>query len=183
MTYYGTKELAASFRTVRSNTIIAAEEIPESQYGFKATPETRTIEKLFVHIAIGYRFQYQFHALEKRNDFKGFDFMALMTQLKADEAKSHTKADVIALLKETEQTWATFVEGLSEDFLSQMVTMMPNGGPPKSKFEMVLSVKEHEMHHRGQIMLIERMIGIVPHLTRAGQARMAQMQAADNSKS
>ena len=34
-----------------------------------------------------------------------------------------------------------------------------------------MSVKEHEMHHRGQLMLIERMLGIVPHLTRARQNR------------
>ena len=38
---------------------------------------------------------------------------------------------------------------------------------------MILSVKEHEMHHRGQLMLIERMVGVVPHLTREMQARMA----------
>ena len=30
-----------------------------------------------------------------------------------------------------------------------------------------------EMHHRGQLMLIERMLGIVPHLTRHMQERMA----------
>jgi len=38
-------------------------------------------------------------------------------------------------------------------------------------------VKEHEMHHRGQLMLIERMVGVVPHLTREMQVRMAQMNA------
>jgi uncharacterized damage-inducible protein DinB len=43
---------------------------------------------------------------------------------------------------------------------------------------MLIAVKEHEMHHRGQLMLMERMIGIVPHLTRDQQARMAAMQAA-----
>jgi uncharacterized damage-inducible protein DinB len=36
---------------------------------------------------------------------------------------------------------------------------------------MLLSVKEHEMHHRGQLMLIERILGIVPHLTRRMQER------------
>jgi uncharacterized damage-inducible protein DinB len=57
--------------------------------------------------------------------------------------------------------------------------MMPGGQPPlKSRFEMLLSAKEHEMHHRGQLMLIERMIGIVPHLTRDFQERVARMQAA-----
>jgi len=33
------------------------------------------------------------------------------------------------------------------------------------------------MHHRGQLMLIERMVGVVPHLTRDMQARMAAMAA------
>jgi uncharacterized damage-inducible protein DinB len=42
---------------------------------------------------------------------------------------------------------------------------------------MALSVKEHEMHHRAQLMLIERMLGITPHLTRRMQERMAAMQA------
>ena len=31
---------------------------------------------------------------------------------------------------------------------------------------MILGVKEHEMHHRGQLMVMERMVGVVPHLTR-----------------
>ena len=34
------------------------------------------------------------------------------------------------------------------------------------------------MHHRGQLMTMQRMIGQVPHLTRQMQERMAQMQAA-----
>ena len=57
---------------------------------------------------------------------------------------------------------------------------MPQGVTPseKSRFEMILSVKEHEMHHRGQLMLIQRMLGLVPHLTRQMQARLAQRQDA-----
>jgi uncharacterized damage-inducible protein DinB len=43
---------------------------------------------------------------------------------------------------------------------------------------MLIGVKEHEMHHRGQLMLIERLLGIVPHLTRQMEARIASMQAA-----
>jgi uncharacterized damage-inducible protein DinB len=42
---------------------------------------------------------------------------------------------------------------------------------------MLLSPKEHEMHHRGQLMTLQRMIGLVPHLTRQMQERMAQQQA------
>jgi len=62
---------------------------------------------------------------------------------------------------------------------------MPAGGTPPSRtrFDMIASVKEHEMHHRGQLMLIERMIGIVPHLTRQMQERMAQAQAQAQQRS
>ena len=51
---------------------------------------------------------------------------------------------------------------------------MPPGATPatKSRFEMLLSPKEHEMHHRGQLMLMQRLIGLTPHLTRQMQERI-----------
>ena len=39
-----------------------------------------------------------------------------------------------------------------------------------------VSPKEHEMHHRGQLVVLERTLGLVPHLTRQFQDRMAQAQ-------
>jgi uncharacterized damage-inducible protein DinB len=41
---------------------------------------------------------------------------------------------------------------------------------------MLLSPKEHEMHHRAKLMLMERMLGIVPHLTREHQAGVTAME-------
>ena len=98
-----------------------------------------------------------------------------MEKLGSEEAQSRTKAEVIDLLKKNGDIWAQFVEGVPEEFLGESVEM-PQGSTPasKSRFEMFLSVKEHEMHHRGQLMIVERMIGIVPHLTRQMQERMAQ---------
>jgi uncharacterized damage-inducible protein DinB len=177
MTYYGAKELAESFRTVRKNTVQVAEDIPEDKYGFKAAPEVRSIEKLLTHIALASTFQYQVHGLEKRSTMEGFNFPVLMQQLTAEEAKPRTKAEVIALLKERGETFAKFLDGLTDDVLGQSVTMPPGGTPPsRTRFDMLMSVKEHEMHHRGQLMLIERMIGVVPHLTRQMQERLARMQ-------
>jgi len=179
MTYYGAKELADSFRTVRKNTIQVAQDIPEDKYSFSAAPDTRTVEKLLTHIALGYRFQYQINAVERRFNLEGFDFMGLLQQLGAEEAKPRTKTAVIEFLKNEGETWANFVAGLTEDFLGQMIRFPEGAVPPtKSRLEMIISVKEHEMHHRGQLMLIQRMIGIVPHLTRQMQERMAQAQAA-----
>jgi uncharacterized damage-inducible protein DinB len=175
MIYYGAKELAFGNRTVRKNTLTIANDIPEDKYGFKPVPEYRSVAQLLTHIALAPQFQYQLHAVERRNSFDGVDFPALMARLGAEEAKSRTKAQIIDLLKTEGEKWAGWVEGLSEDFLAQQFKM-PEGSEPaaKSRFEMILSVKEHEMHHRGQLMLIERLLGIVPHLTREREERMAQ---------
>jgi len=177
MNYYGAKELAESFRTVRKNTIQVAEDIPEDKYSFKAANDVRSVEKLLTHIALAPGFGYQVHAVDKRTTLEGFNFPALMQQIMAEEAKPRTKAQVLAMLRTDGEKWANFVAGLSDEFLGQVITMPPGGTPPsRTRFDMITAVKEHEMHHRGQLMLIERMLGIVPHLTRQMQERMAQAQ-------
>src|SRR5215475_13306116 len=105
MTYYGAKELATSFRTVRKNTLQLAEEIGENDYSHVAAPGVRPVGQTLAHIALQ----------------PGF-------------------------------------------------------------FDMLLGVKEHEMHHRGQLMLVQRQLGIVPHVTRAQQERFAAMQKAAAEK-
>ena len=177
MTYYGAKDLADSFRTVRKNTIQVAQDIPEDKYSFQAAADTRTVEKLLTHIALASRFQYQLNAVERMSSLEKFDFMGWFEQMGVEEAKPRTKAAVIELLKNEGETWANFVAGVSEEFLSQIVTFPAGATPPtKTRFELFLAVKEHEMHHRGQLMLVQRILGITPHLTRQMQERMAQRQ-------
>jgi uncharacterized damage-inducible protein DinB len=178
LNYYGGKELAASFRTVRKNTLAIANDIPEDKYGFRAAPDTRSVGELLAHIAVSFTFQYQIHAQEKRTTLAGFDFPSLMQKLSAEEKAPRSKAETIQLLTANGEKWATWVEGLDESFLSEAVQMPPGANPAtRSRFDMILSVKEHEMHHRGQLMLIERILGIVPHLTREMQARFAAAAA------
>jgi len=82
------------------------------------------------------------------------------------------------MLRRSGEKWAGWLQGLTDDFLAETVQMASGMTPPsKSRFEMILSVKEHEMHHRGQLMLIERLLGIVPHLTREMQSRLAATAA------
>ena len=71
MTYYGGKELAAAFRTVRNNTIKIAEEIPESQYAFKPAPDTSSIAQTLTHIAVSTNFQMHVHQ-QKVTDMMSF---------------------------------------------------------------------------------------------------------------
>jgi len=174
MNYYGGKELAAAFRTVRDNTIKIAEEIGEEHYGYRVTPENRSVGETLIHIAHIPDAQFEIH---KRSTLVGFDFMAFITPRLADEKSGKPKAAILKQLAEGRDQFASWLETQSDSFLGEVVTMPPGGTPPsRIRFDMIMSVKEHEMHHRGQLMLIERMLGIVPHLTRQMQERIAAMQ-------
>ena len=110
-------------------------------------------------------------------DLKTVNFMELFRGFGAEEAEPRNKAETIAFLKAEGNTFAAFLESLGDAFLAEPVAM-PAGVPAtKSRFEMLLAVKEHEMHHRAQFMIMQRMIGVVPHLTRHMQERMAQAAA------
>jgi len=174
MNYYGAKELAESFRTVRKNTVIIAEEIPEQHYGFRAAPETRTVAQTLVHIAAAQKLPEQIHAIERRSTLEGFDFPTVFGRVLAEEQTPRDKSQIVARLREEGERWAKWLESQSDDFLAERVQMPAAiGAGSKTRFEMLLGSKEHEMHHRAQLMLVERMLGMVPHLTRQMQERMA----------
>ena len=64
---YGAKQLAASFRTVRQNTIQVAEDIPEEKYSFTPAEGARSVEQALAHIAVSTRMWQEAHALETTN--------------------------------------------------------------------------------------------------------------------
>ena len=177
MATYGGKELANAFRTVRNNTIQVAEDIPEPQYSHVAAPDCRSVGRMLAHIAVSQRFWDEVHRKQRRTSMQGIDFVAMGERADADESKPRSKAEIIELLRTEGEQFAAWLETLTPEFLAETVTE-PDGKTAKSRFESLLGAKEHEMHHRAQLMLIERQLGIVPHLTRQRQERIAQMRAA-----
>ena len=174
MTYYGAKELAESFRTVRKNTIQVAEDIPEEKYSYRAAPDTMSVAEILAHLATIPHWAEQCFFNEKKTTVSMEDFGRWMGELGAKGKALTTKAQIVEALKTNGEMFAQQLETLTEAELAQSIGA-PNGS--KSQFEMLLGVKEHEMHHRAQLFLIERMVGIVPHLTRARMERMAAQQA------
>src|SRR5262249_30777158 len=167
MQLYGPKELATSLRTVRENTIKIAEDIPEERYGYRPTPESRSVEQLLLHIVVLTKATRQMHEHERIQSFQNYDFAALLKGLAIREDDHRTKQEIVSLLKDEGDDFISWLEHLPESTLVETVRM-PDGSTPstKSRFELLLGAKEHEMHHRGQLMVIERLLGIVPHLSR-----------------
>ena len=176
MISYGGKELASAFRTVRKNTIQVAEDIPESKYGFVAAPEVRSVARMLTHIAIATQIWEELHK-KRLTTLVGYDFSGFIDRFNAEEAKIRSKAEILELLRTEGERFAAWMETLTPEFLAEMVTE-PDGKTATSRFERLLGAKEHEMHHRAQLMLIERELGIVPHLTRQFKERVASARAA-----
>jgi uncharacterized damage-inducible protein DinB len=167
---YGAAELANAFRTVRTNTVQIATDIPENKYDFSPAPESRTVRQILTHVAFGNEFAMAVHPA-RLTTIVGFNFPEFIGRLMSEEQKPRSKADLLELLRTRGDAFASWLESLDEGLLSERVAM--HDGSTKTRFEMIMGVKEHEMHHRGQLMLIERMLGVVPHLTRQMQERMA----------
>ena len=176
MSKYGARELAASFRTVRKNTIAIAEDIPADKYGFKPTPDVKSIAEQLAHVAVTPAWQIMVHGHQVTHvDFAMFG--ANTARAVAEEKALTTKEDIVRALHERGEQFASFLESLSGETLDEVVTFPPPVEPAtKTRFEMLLGVKEHEMHHRAQLMLCERLIGIVPHLTRRREAFRLSLQ-------
>jgi len=168
MNLYGLKQLAESARTVRKNTILIAEDIPEKDYSYRPTPESRSVAETLVHIAW---LSQAARLLQKETSLEDFDFAGLVRKSEMEEQRPRSKNEIVELLRAEGEGWYQWLESLPETELTEQVPMP--GGASQSRFELLLGTKEHEMHHRAQLTVIERMLGIVPHLTRNRQATLA----------
>jgi len=176
MLCYNAQDLARSFRTVRTNTIKIAEEIPEDKYGFQPAPGTRTVAQTLGHVAVITIWTREFQSGRPTSvDFQTFS--AALQRINAAEQALDTKAKLLDALQKNGDDFASWLEKQSDEFLAEHVNFpAPMQPPSKTRFEMILAVKEHEMHHRAQLMIVERIIGITPHLTREMEARIAEAQ-------
>jgi hypothetical protein len=126
MTYYGGKELAEAFRTVRNNTIQIAEDIPENKYDFKPSPESRSIAQTLAHIATATTFPTMLHG--ERIPIEKIDFGEYMKKVGDEEATLQTKAQIVAKLKEAGDAFAKMLEGLNDEaFFAEAITFREIG--------------------------------------------------------
>src|SRR5918997_5806 len=131
MTYYGAKELAESFRTVRKNTIQVAEDIPEDKYSFRAAPDTMSVGEMLAHLATTPLWAQQCHFIEKKNTVTREDFGRWVGELGGKSKALTAKQQIVETLKQEGKTFAQQVESMTDAQLGEAVAL-PNGS--KSRF-------------------------------------------------
>ena len=140
-----------------------AEDIPESRYNYRPSPISRSVAETLIHIAWLWTADRVLHEKERLVTLDGFDFPALLRSSEVEEKHPRSKSEIIEYLRTEGERQAHWVEALSNGFLAERVQLP--GGASVNRFEMLLGTKEHELQHRAQLTVIDRLIGVVPRFT------------------
>ncbi len=153
--------LLGLWKNARSGFITEVERVPEDKFTFKPAPETRTVAELIQHVVGAQKF---FVGETCRPD----------TNLGRRPFSEHTKAygegvdgiDDKAQLVEITRTSMDEAEKAirsNADGLNEMMTGLD--GKPMPKIAFLLFGMSHEMYHRGQFTVYERLLNVEPALT------------------
>lgn len=149
------------WKDIRTGLIHEVENIPDDQMSFRATPETRSIAELLQHI------------IQSQNILVGEtcrEGTNLMRQSFGHHAKEYAagvrdvtdKQGLIGLLHSSMESAETMVRSYA-DKLDQPMNGLD--GRPTTKGAFLTFACSHEMYHRGQLTVFERLLNIEPVLT------------------
>ncbi len=153
--------LIESWKEVRAGFIDEAEQIPADQFSFKATPETRSVAELLQHVVEAQKFLTGESCRPDTNLMRQ-SFADHLKEYAADVALVQDKNGLLELMRSSmemaEATIRTCGDGLEE-------TMRRFDGKELSKLDFLRFAVSHEMYHRGQFTVYQRLLRIEPVLT------------------
>jgi uncharacterized damage-inducible protein DinB len=172
--------LIESWQDVRGGLIEEASQIPAEQFSFRATPDTRSVAELLQHIAEAQKFLVGESCRADTN---------LMRQSFADHIKEYApecasiqdKNGLLELLRTGMETSEASIRAAGQKLQDSMRRF---DGKEVSKLDFLQFAVSHEMYHRGQLTVYERLMSIEPALTQRFRkllARAEAKQAAQNA--
>ena len=139
-----------SYTAIQRDLLEAAELMPEADYVFKPTPETRPFGQLIAHVAL--------------SQFATCSFLQGGPSPKAAEKEEtpRSKAALIALLKESATFCNPVVNAMTDEGMVQLIKVGPNEG---ARGVLVAGLSIHGNEVYGTIAVYLRLKGIVPPTT------------------
>jgi uncharacterized damage-inducible protein DinB len=169
--------LVESWKEVRNGLIEEASQIPAERFSFRATPETRSVTELLQHV------------LESQKTLVGEAVRPdtnLSRQTLVDHAREYApevaavtdKDGLLGLLRSSMETSEASIRAAG-DKLQEAGRGLT--GKEIKKIDLLAFAISHEMYHRGQLTVYERLLKVEPALTRRFKALSAR--AAPNKAS
>lgn len=156
------EEVLDAWKEVRAGLIAEVEQIPAEQFGFQATPESRSVAGILRHVIEAQRF-FMGELCRPDTDFKRLPILELMEKQAAEAYSGGNKEELIASLTLTMEWAEAMIRAFGEEAFRETVERLD--GKKMSKLAYLHFLISHEMHHRGQISVYERLLKIEPALT------------------
>jgi uncharacterized damage-inducible protein DinB len=149
------------WKDVRNGLIEEVEKIPEDQMSFRATPDTRSVAELLQHVVETQKILVGETCRDDSNLFRQ-SFADHGKEYAAGVKDVNDKQGLIDLLRSSMEAAETAVQSNAAGWDAPM-----NGldGKPTTKGAFLTFAYSHEMYHRGQLTVFERLMNIEPVLT------------------
>ncbi|HSP62704.1 MAG TPA: DinB family protein [Pyrinomonadaceae bacterium] len=155
------ENVIGSWKEVRSGLIDEAAQIPAEQFEFQAAANTRSIKGLLQHLVETQKFLVGEVCRPDTNLLRG-SFAEQIKVYAPDVRNVNDKDGLLNLLRASmDESGAKLLAAGDE----MKKTMTRFDGKQMTKLAFVSFAIAHEMYHRGQLTVYERLLGIEPALT------------------
>jgi uncharacterized damage-inducible protein DinB len=163
------EEMLDFWKEVRAGLIGEFVQIPAEQFGFQPTPESRSVAGIIRHI-VGVQEFLTGELCRPDTDFARVPIRELAEKHAAVAHTGGDKEELIGSLRSTMESAEAALRGFGEEALREKVQY----GKMMSKLDILYLYITHEMYHRGQITVYERLLQIEP----AATAKVRELLAA-----
>lgn len=155
------EHIVASWKEVRSGLIEEATQIPAEKFSFEAAANSRSIKQILQHLVESQKFLVGEACRPDTNLLRG----SFADQIKTYAPDVRKVDDKDGLLKLLQDTMDESGEKLLAAGDALNATMRRFDGKETTKAALMSFAIAHEMYHRGQLTVYERLLGIEPALT------------------
>lgn len=155
------ENIIESWREVRNGLIDEADQIPAEQFGFQPAPETRSVRQLLQHLVESQKFLVGEACRPDTNLMRG-SFAENVKTYAPGVRDVNDKDELLNLMRSAMDESA---EKLRSNAAELKNTMKRFDGKEMNKLAFMSFAIAHEMYHRGQLTVYERLLSIEPALT------------------
>jgi uncharacterized damage-inducible protein DinB len=161
--------IIALWKDARGGLIQEVERIPEDRFSFRATPDTRSIAEVLQHIISAQKMLVSESCRADANLMRQ-SFAAHGQEYGAGVNDVNDKNGLLELLRSSMDEAATCISSYGDKLDETMIGIT---GKPMTKAAFLTFAFSHEMYHRGQLTVFERLLNIEPVLTERFNKMMA----------
>ncbi|PYP83584.1 MAG: hypothetical protein DMF61_22730 [Blastocatellia bacterium AA13] len=154
--------LISTWKDVRSGLIEEAELIPAESFGFRATPEMRSVAEILQHV-MGVQQLLSGELCRPDTNLARAPFLDLVKEYAPEVLAAAGKEELVSLLSSTMDKTEARIRSFGEEGLAAMTRRFD--GKEISKHDFLMFSISHEMYHRGQLTVFERLLNLEPALT------------------